>query len=60
MAEACAHKLEFKGSEPSPYWVRLTLACKKCKEEVVTLVDRKHFDSGQAHNSSVPEDSESR
>lgn len=53
MVEACAHKLAFTGSEPSPYWVRLTLACKKCKEEVVTLVDRKHFDSA------VPEDSES-
>lgn len=56
MAEACAHKLEFKGSESSPYWVRVTLACKKCKEEVVTLVDRKSFDSTPA---AVPEDSES-
>lgn len=48
MAEVCAHKLDFKDIESSPYWVRLILACKKCKEEVVTLVDRKHFDSGPA------------
>lgn len=47
MAEVCVHKLGFKGSEPSPYWVRLTLACKKCKEEVVTLVDRNSFYSSQ-------------
>lgn len=53
MAEKCDHnKLKLTGSEPSPYWVRLTHVCKLCDAAIVTVNERGLY---EPEASSLPE-----